>query len=79
MPPGTREQMHYHNKAVQFFYILTGTATFTIDGLVHEVNASEGIKIPPVAQHFIANNGTIDLDFLVISQPPTDNDRVNVG
>lgn len=78
MPPGTREQLHYHTKALQYFYILSGTATFTVGGEVIEIQKGEGIKIIPGAQHFIANNGEVDLDFLVISQPPTDADRVNV-
>lgn len=78
MPQGTREQLHYHQKALQFFYILSGTATFTVGGEVIELQKGEGIKIISGAQHFIANNEEVDLDFLVISQPPTNADRVNV-
>ncbi len=32
MPPGTGEQFHYHERAQQLFYILSGTGTFEVDG-----------------------------------------------
>lgn len=31
MPPQTEEQLHFHEKTEQFFYILEGEATFVID------------------------------------------------
>lgn len=31
MPPNTQEQRHYHSKVEQFFYILKGIATFTME------------------------------------------------
>lgn len=78
MPPETQEQLHYHKKTQQFFYILKGTATFIIDGEIHEVKALQGITIPPSSKHYIANQTENNLEFLVISQPPVGNDRVNI-
>jgi mannose-6-phosphate isomerase-like protein (cupin superfamily) len=33
MPPDTAEQLHYHEKATQIFFILKGRAVMTIDGV----------------------------------------------
>ena len=45
MPPDTREQLHYHEVADQFFFILKGKALFTIDGKEHILKPHEGINI----------------------------------
>jgi mannose-6-phosphate isomerase-like protein (cupin superfamily) len=78
MPPNTREVLHYHAKAQQYFYILSGTATFVIDEVEYVVNKSQGISIKPNSRHYIANKENTDLEFLVISQPAIKSDRVEV-
>jgi mannose-6-phosphate isomerase-like protein (cupin superfamily)/GNAT superfamily N-acetyltransferase len=78
MPPGTTEQLHYHTKAQQLFYILSGTATFQINGQLHVVAANESIHVPVKSWHCIANQHHTDLDFLVISEPPSHGDRVEI-
>lgn len=78
MPSGTREQRHYHSLATQFFYILDGRATFYIGYSVIELNARQGITILPGTHHYIANETEYILEFLVISQPPTQSDRINL-
>jgi mannose-6-phosphate isomerase-like protein (cupin superfamily) len=77
MPPGTAEQYHYHHKAQQLFYILSGTATFTVEEEKLTVRAGESIHIKPGMKHSIANLSEIDLDFLVISEPKAHGDREN--
>ncbi len=79
MPPGTSEQLHFHERAQQVFYILSGTATFEIEGEIKTVNPSQSIHILPNIRHRILNNGDTDLHFLVISEPKTLGDRVNLG
>lgn len=75
MPPHTEEQLHYHDKAQQFFYILKGTATFeTEDGFV-DVEANKGIHIQPGKKHRIINNTDQPLRFIVISEPQSRGDR----
>ena len=77
MPPHTSEEMHYHERARQFFFILKGTATFeTGDGVVR-VSAQEGLEIPPLVRHRIINDTEEDLEFILSSQPSTAGDRVN--
>jgi mannose-6-phosphate isomerase-like protein (cupin superfamily) len=78
MPPDTAEKPHYHEKANQFFFILTGKANFTIDGVQHILKPTEGIEIKAGQKHFISNKNTGDLEFILYSQPSTKNDRVNL-
>jgi mannose-6-phosphate isomerase-like protein (cupin superfamily) len=78
MPKGTKEKLHFHEKAQQFFYILSGKATFYVKDERFEVNAKEGISILPTVNHFISNESLEDLEFLVISNPSTNSDRILV-
>ena len=76
MPPGTQESRHYHMKARQFFFILSGTATMEMGVESHSLSERQGIEIPPGIPHQIFNRSAIDLEFLVISSPTTIGDRV---
>lgn len=77
MPPGTKEKLHFHEKAQQFFFVLKGTVTFYVDEKKEILNEQQGLLIHKNSNHFIANETTEALQFLVISQPSTDNDRTN--
>lgn len=77
VPPNEKEERHYHNESQQFFYILSGVAHLEVDGNVFEVHAGSGIHIPAKKPHQLMNNGSINLRFLVISQPKSHGDRVN--
>ncbi len=79
MPPKTAEKLHFHEVAHQFFYILKGEATFYIEEEKFTVKSNEGITIEPKKKHFIANETSENLEFLVISNPSTDEDRVLVN
>jgi len=45
MPSRTREKLHFHSKAQQFFYILNGRATFYLMGKTELINENQGILI----------------------------------
>ena len=77
MPPGTDEERHYHQRAQQFFYILSGTATFEMDGEILPLKSGEGLHVPAGKTHKIINQSVEDLQFLLCSQPSTSNDRIN--
>ena len=79
MPPETSESRHFHHHAQQFFFILKGSATFEIENEVLVVRANEGILIKPSQKHKISNAGTVLLEFILVSQPSTFNDRVNLN
>lgn len=78
MPAGTSEQLHFHHRAQQLFYILSGIATFEIAEKIIIVKANESIAIPAGVKHSIANKTGEDLNFLVISQPDSHGDRTNI-
>ena len=75
MPPKTKEVKHYHSQAQQLFYILKGEATFEIESEIIKVPNREGMHILPNLAHQIRNEGDMDLEFLVISQPTIRGDR----
>jgi mannose-6-phosphate isomerase-like protein (cupin superfamily) len=78
MPPGTSEQLHYHEHSQQFFFILAGTATFEIEGKQIEVSAHQGLQVLAGDKHRIINNGKTNLEFILCSQPSISNDRINI-
>jgi mannose-6-phosphate isomerase-like protein (cupin superfamily) len=78
MPSGTEEILHFHQKAQQFFYVLSGIATFEIEGQNIEVSKHEGIQINPGQHHKIKNLLDQDLTFIIISQPNAHGDRTNI-
>lgn len=78
MPPGTREELHRHNKAQQFFFILNGEATFYLNGEPVALREQQGLLVPPGVPHYIANETGKPLEFLVISAPPATADRVHL-
>jgi len=78
MPSATREKLHFHTNAQQFFFILSGTATFYLEGEPIVVAKEQGILIQPGEKHYIANESDSQLEFLVISQPTTNDDRTTV-
>jgi mannose-6-phosphate isomerase-like protein (cupin superfamily) len=78
MPPDTSEKLHYHERANQFFFILKGRAKFTIDGAEHVLKPYEGMEIKAGQKHKISNNQNTDLEFILYSQPSTNNDRITI-
>lgn len=78
VPPGAKEVKHYHNKAWQFFFVLSGEATLEIDGETHVLSAKEGIEVPPLTPHQLRNESEQDVIFVVTSKPKSHGDRVLV-
>lgn len=77
MPGGTSEAKHYHQQAQQFFFILKGTANFEIENSIININSGEGFHVKAGVAHKISNKETEDLEFILCSQPSTNNDRKN--
>jgi mannose-6-phosphate isomerase-like protein (cupin superfamily) len=75
MPPGAKEVRHWHTRALQFFYVLSGTIVMEVEGERHELTAGLGIQIPSGTAHQARNQGSEDARFLVISSPPHQGDR----
>jgi len=75
MPPHTAERRHFHSKADQFFYILSGEAQMEIEGQIVTLSARSGVFIEHGRPHKISNESAQEVIFLVISRPTTRGDR----
>jgi uncharacterized cupin superfamily protein len=76
MPAGTREVRHWHARAAQFFYVLAGTLTLEVEGERHVLPARTGIELPQGTAHQAMNESGEEVEFLVISTPPSHGDRI---
>lgn len=75
IPSGAQEIRHYHRKAQQFFYILSGEVMMEVEGRNTLLRAGSGIHVLPGTWHQISNPSSGAVRFLVISQPPSHGDR----
>ena len=78
MQPGTKEQLHFHHQAQQFFYILSGSAQFYLENKYYELTIGEGIQVAARQLHCIENKADTALRFLVISNSKPSACRVNI-
>ncbi|AWL13000.1 hypothetical protein HMF8227_02548 [Saliniradius amylolyticus] len=78
VPPGEAEQRHYHKRSQQFFYILSGLAHIEIDAEIFCLHQGCGIHVSPGCTHKLENKSSQELRFLVVSQPHSHSDRVEV-
>ncbi len=78
MPPGSAEIRHYHERSQQFFYILTGEVLMEVNGENVLIPAGCGVRILPGTRHQIRNPSSSPVRFLVISQPSSRDDRIEV-
>ena len=76
MPPGTSEERHFHARARQFFYVLSGVLCIEVGGEMFHLSAQDGMEIAPNTPHQARNDSESDVEFLVISAPGTQDDRV---
>ena len=79
MPAGTSEKLHYHNHAQQFFFILKGRAVLYLDSGKINLTEHQGLLIHPGVRHYIENQTEDRIEFLVVSQPTTNNDRITLN
>ncbi len=76
MPPKTSEVKHFHQKAKQFFFVLSGEAAIEVNKELIILNEHEGIEILSGIPHQMMNNSDHEIEFLVISTPPGQGDRI---
>lgn len=78
MPPKTAESLHKHSKSQQFFYVLKGEAVFELSGENYIIKPNEGMHVKPNQVHRIMNATDVDLELLVISEPHSHADRIDI-
>lgn len=78
MPSGTQETRHKHSRVRQFFYVLRGELTLEVDGSAQVIPAESGLEIPLGQVHQARNESDADVEFLVISDGISREDREEV-
>lgn len=63
---------HSHKVQEQVYHVIEGEGMMEIDGKKHVVRKHDVIFLPPGIEHDIQNTGLVDLVFLVITSPVTD-------
>ena len=79
IPVGRATQAHFHPKAEEIYYILSGHGRMEIEGQSREVAPLDAIAIPPGSRHKIWNIGEVALVLLCCCVPAyEDSDTVMV-
>ena len=63
---------HSHREQEQVYHVLEGEGLMEIDGQNYLVRKHDVIYLPPGVEHMISNTGLVDLVFLVVTSPVTD-------
>jgi mannose-6-phosphate isomerase len=64
--PRKRLSYQRHAKRAEHWFIVSGTATVTLDGVVTELRPGDSIDIPLESAHRIANEGDVDVVFIEV-------------
>jgi quercetin dioxygenase-like cupin family protein len=56
LPPGKILGLHHHEGEAEFYYVLSGRATVTVEEMKIDATPGTAIYIPPDAKHSIVNN-----------------------
>ena len=65
-------KVHQHKLQEQVYHVLEGEGLMHIDGKPHVVRKHDVIFLPPGVEHDIENTGLVDLVFLVVTSPVSD-------
>jgi mannose-6-phosphate isomerase-like protein (cupin superfamily) len=65
-------ELHAHKVQEQIYHVLEGEALMDIDGEKRLLRKHDVIYLPPGTMHAIQNSGLVDLVFLVVTSPVTD-------
>jgi mannose-6-phosphate isomerase-like protein (cupin superfamily) len=76
MPAGTSEVRHHHQKSNQFFYVLKGNLQIEVEGNELTLDVGQGLHIKAGQDHQVSNRSASDVEFLVVSNPPSHGDRI---
>jgi mannose-6-phosphate isomerase-like protein (cupin superfamily) len=79
VPAGAGEVRHYHQRAEQFFFVLSGVATLEVGGEAERLGPGQGRHVPAGIPHQLYVAGPENSEFLVVSAPLAHGDRVRVA
>jgi mannose-6-phosphate isomerase-like protein (cupin superfamily) len=69
-------ELHKHKVQEQVYHVLEGEGLMEIAGKHHVVRKHDVIYLPPGVEHSINNTGLVDLVFIVVTSPVTDDGAV---
>jgi mannose-6-phosphate isomerase len=64
--PGKRLSYQRHARRAEHWFVVSGTATVTLNDVEHRVDAGRAIDIPRGAAHRVANAGPAQLVFIEV-------------
>ena len=67
LPPGVSIGVHPHTQDEEYYYILSGKGTMTLNDQCLEVSVGDITAVFPGGKHGLANTGTEDLRVIVLS------------
>lgn len=67
--PGQSQAAHVHRGSDKVYFVLTGKATFVIDGEEREVGPGHAVLAPAGATHGVRNASNESLALLVVMTP----------
>jgi mannose-6-phosphate isomerase-like protein (cupin superfamily) len=73
--PKAYVERHSHKLQEQVYHVLEGEGLMHIAGEDRVVRKHDFIFLPPGVEHSIANTGLVDLIFLVVTSPVSDDER----
>jgi mannose-6-phosphate isomerase-like protein (cupin superfamily) len=75
-PPGTASDEHYHTKAEEVYYVLSGCGQIRIAGEIRDLGPGDVVVIVPGQRHKVRQAGEEDLVLLVTCVPAYSVDEV---
>ncbi|HMF41766.1 MAG TPA: cupin domain-containing protein, partial [Polyangia bacterium] len=78
IPPSAGEVRHYHQRARQCFFVLSGQLDIEVGEQKVRVSSGDALEVAPGEPHRVRNVGDADATFLVVSAPTTLGDRINL-
>ena len=66
--PGSRLSYQRHQQRAEHWFVVSGEAVVTLDGVVRNLAAGEAIDIPSGAAHRVANAGGVPLVFIEVQR-----------
>ena len=73
--PKAYVKKHSHKVQEQVYHVIEGERLMHVAGQDHVVRKHDYIYLPPGVEHAISNTGLIDLVFLVVTSPVTDEEN----
>ena len=67
LPPGVSIGVHRHERDEEYYYVISGRGTMTLDGERFEVTAGDITGVYPGGTHGLENDSDRDLRILVVS------------